>query len=100
MAGQQKLGIPVPTGKYIDYLMGIVRAAKNAGKAVCIFLTHEGCFIRQDPVYQELPGILAPEAEDRAWEYFFRPSAYYMYGLVPEKVLRLVYEPFYFAIYG
>ncbi len=31
---------------------------------------------------------------------FFRHSAYYMYGLVPEKMLRLVYEPFYLAIYS
>jgi hypothetical protein len=28
-----------------------------------------------------------------------RDSAYYMYGLVPKKILRLVYEPFYLAIY-
>jgi hypothetical protein len=26
--------------------------------------------------------------------YFFRHSAYYMYGLVPEKIPRLGYEPF------
>ncbi len=31
---------------------------------------------------------------------FFRHSAYCMYGLVPEKTLRLVYEPFYLAIYN
>ena len=31
---------------------------------------------------------------------FFRHSAYYMYSLIPEKKLRLVYEPFYFAIFS
>ncbi len=64
MAEKQKLGIFVPTSKYIDYLIGVVRAAKKAGKAVCIFLTHEGCLITQDPKYQELSDILAPEADD------------------------------------
>ncbi len=65
MAEKQKLGILVPTSKYIDYLIGVVRAAKKAGKAVCIFLTHEGCLITQDPKYQELSDILVPEAEDQ-----------------------------------
>jgi hypothetical protein len=32
--------------------------------------------------------------------YFFRHSAYYVYSLVPEKILRLVYEPFCLAIYS
>jgi hypothetical protein len=31
--------------------------------------------------------------------YFFRHSAYYMYGLVPEKIIRHGYEPFYLAMY-
>ncbi len=65
MTEKQKLGILVPTSKYIDYLIGIVRAAKKAGKAVCIFLTHEGCGITQDPKYQELSVLLSPEAEDQ-----------------------------------
>jgi len=32
--------------------------------------------------------------------YFFRHLAYYMYGLVFEKILCLVYKPFYLAIYS
>lgn len=65
MAEKQKLGIFVPTSKYIDYLIGVVRAAKKAGKAVCIFLTHEGCRITQDPKYEILSDILSPGAEDQ-----------------------------------
>ena len=31
---------------------------------------------------------------------FFQTLGIHMYGLVPEKILRLVYEPFYLAIYS
>ena len=31
---------------------------------------------------------------------FFQKLGIHMYGLVPEKTLRLVYEPFYLAIYS
>ena len=42
--GEKKeiLGIFVPTDKHIDHLIGIARAAKRAGKALCIFFTHNG----------------------------------------------------------
>ena len=36
-----------------------LRAAKKAGKNLCIFLTHEGVLLTQDPKYQELADIWA-----------------------------------------
>ncbi len=58
MMEKETLGIFVPTNKHIDHLIGIARAAKKAGKAVCIFLTHDGCLITQDPKYHELAEIV------------------------------------------
>jgi hypothetical protein len=54
MAEKEKLGILVPTNKYIDHVIGVVRAAKKAGKELVIFFTHEGVLMSQDPKYKEL----------------------------------------------
>ncbi len=64
MAGKKILGILVPTNKHIDHLIGIARAAKKAGKALCIFLTHEGVWISQNPRYQELAEIVSSDEND------------------------------------
>lgn len=64
MAEKEKLGIFVPTNKNIDHIIGIARAAKKAGKALCIFLTHDGCLITQDPKYQELVDIVGSDELD------------------------------------
>lgn len=57
MAEKEKLGIFVLTNKHIDHVIGVARAAKKAGKALCIFFTHEGVLMTQDPKYQELADI-------------------------------------------
>lgn len=54
MPEKKKLGIFVPTNKHIDHLIGVARAAKKAGKALCIFFTHDGVLMTQDPKYHEL----------------------------------------------
>ncbi len=64
MAKKEILGILVPTNKHIDHLIGIARAAKKAGKALCIFLTHEGVWISQNPRYQELAEIVSSDEND------------------------------------
>lgn len=64
MVEQEKLGILVPTNKNIDHLIGIAKAAKKAGKALCIFLTHDGCLITQDPKYQEFADIVGSDEID------------------------------------
>ena len=64
MAESEKLGILVPTKKNIDHLIGVARAAKRAGKSLCIFLTHEGCLLTQDPRYRELADIVGPDEID------------------------------------
>jgi hypothetical protein len=64
MAEKETLGIFVPTNKHIDHLIGIVKAAKKAGKTLCIFLTHDGCLITQDPKYQELADMVGPDELD------------------------------------
>jgi hypothetical protein len=53
MAEKEKLGIFVPTDNYIDHLIGVARAAMKAGKALCIFFTHEGVRISQHPKYAD-----------------------------------------------
>jgi hypothetical protein len=64
MAEKETLGIFVPTNNHIDHLIGIAKAAKKAGKALCIFLTHTGCLITQDPKYQLLADIVGPDEID------------------------------------
>ncbi len=65
MAEKEKLGILVPTDNYIDHLIGVARAAKKAGKALCIFLTHDGVLISQNPRYQELAEIVSSDEVDK-----------------------------------
>ena len=64
MAEKEALGIFVPTDNYIDHLIGVARAAKKAGKALCIFLTHDGVRISQNPRYQELAEIVGSDEID------------------------------------
>jgi hypothetical protein len=64
MAEKEKLGIFVPTDNHIDHLIGVARAATKAGKALCIFLTHEGVRISQHPRYQELAEIISSDEDD------------------------------------
>ena len=64
MAEKEKLGIFVPTNKHIDHLIGVARAAKKAGKTLCIFLTHEGVRISQHPRYQELAEIISSDKDN------------------------------------
>ncbi|MBL7211487.1 MAG: hypothetical protein ISS61_03790 [Desulfobacteraceae bacterium] len=60
MAEKEKLGIFVATNKHLDHVIGVVKAAKKAGKELVIFLTHDGVLMSQDPKYQELAD-LGPE---------------------------------------
>ncbi len=60
MAEKEKLGIFVPTNRHLDHVIGVVKAAKKAGKELIIFFTHNGVLMTQDPRYQEL-AHLAPE---------------------------------------
>ena len=64
MAQKESLGIFVPTDNYIDHLIGVARAAKKAGKALCIFLTHDGVRISQNPKYQELAEIVGSDEDN------------------------------------
>lgn len=57
MAEKEILGIFVTSNKYLDHIIGVAKAAKKAGKALNIFLTHDGVLITQDPRYQELADI-------------------------------------------
>lgn len=57
MAEKEILGIFVTSNKYLDHVIGVAKAAKKAGKALNIFLTHDGVLITQDPRYQELADI-------------------------------------------
>jgi hypothetical protein len=61
---KETLGIFVPTNHHIDHLIGVAKAAKKAGKALCIFLTHNGCLITQDPKYQLLADIVDSDEND------------------------------------
>ena len=65
MAPKETLGILVPTNKHIDHLIGIAKAAKRAGKALCIFFTHEGVLTTQDPRYRELASVVGENGMNR-----------------------------------
>lgn len=54
MAEQERLGIFVPTNRNMDHVIGVAKAAKKAGKYVCVFFTHNGVLLTQDSKYQEL----------------------------------------------
>ena len=60
MTEKETLGIFVSTNKYLDHLIGVVKAAKKAGKETVIFFSHNGALMTQDPKYKELAD-LAPE---------------------------------------
>ncbi|MEE9419348.1 MAG: hypothetical protein V3W43_07705 [Desulfatiglandaceae bacterium] len=60
MAEKEKLGIFVPTDRHLDHVIGVVKAAKKAGKELVIFFSHDGVLMSQDPKYQELAD-LGPE---------------------------------------
>jgi predicted peroxiredoxin len=50
----EKLGILVCTDKYLDHVLGVTKAAKEAGKEVKIFFTANAVFLTQDPEFSEL----------------------------------------------
>jgi sulfur relay (sulfurtransferase) complex TusBCD TusD component (DsrE family) len=64
MAGKQRLGILVPTGKNLDHLIGMANAAKKAGKLLTIFFTHDGVLLTQQAKYPELAEIIDREQGD------------------------------------
>lgn len=92
MVQKEILGILVITNRNIDHLIGVARAAKEAGKALCIFLTHEGCLITQDPKYQELACILDPEEENEislcnvGWEEYGLKDQPIPTGMTPKEL--------------
>ncbi len=53
----EKLGIFVSSDKHLDHLIGISRAAKEAGKEVIVFLTNRGVLLTQDPRFPEMEGL-------------------------------------------
>ena len=53
----EKLGIFVSSDKHLDHLIGISRAAKEAGKEVIVFLTNRGVLLTQDPRFAEMEGL-------------------------------------------
>jgi len=57
MAEKEKLGIFVPTNKHLDHVIGVVKAAKKAGKELVIFFSHDGVLMSQNPKYQELADL-------------------------------------------
>lgn len=52
-----KLGIFVSSDQHLPHLIGIARAASQAGKEVSIFLTNRGVLLTQEPRFPELEGL-------------------------------------------
>jgi peroxiredoxin family protein len=52
----EKLGIFVSSDEHLDHLIGITKAAINAGKEVSVFLTNRGVLLTQDERFRELEG--------------------------------------------
>lgn len=53
----KKLGVFVSSEKYLDKLIGILKAAKEKGIESKVFLTHRGVLLTQDPRFGELEGL-------------------------------------------
>lgn len=53
----EKLGIFVSSDQYLDHLIGIARAAKDAGKEVSIFLTNRAVLLTKHERFPELEGL-------------------------------------------
>ena len=52
----EKLGILVTSDEHLDHLLGIAKAAVQAGKEVLVFLTYRGVLLTQDPRFAGLEG--------------------------------------------
>jgi peroxiredoxin family protein len=52
-----KLGIFVSSDQHLPHLIGIARAASQAGKEVTVFLTNRGVLLTQDPDFASLEGL-------------------------------------------
>ena len=64
MAEKERLGIFVATNKSLDYLIGVAKAAKKAGKVITVFFTHDGVLLTQESKYPELAEIIDREEGD------------------------------------
>ncbi len=51
-----KLGIFVTSDQHLDHLIGIAKAATQAGKEVIIFLTNRGVLLTQQEAFKQLEG--------------------------------------------
>ncbi len=51
------LGICVTTGRNMEHVVGLAKAAKAAGRDVRIFFTGDGVDLTQDPRIAELVGV-------------------------------------------
>jgi peroxiredoxin family protein len=52
----EKLGILVSSDRHLDHLIGISRAATQAGKEVVVFLTNRGVLLTQHEGFPDLEG--------------------------------------------
>jgi peroxiredoxin family protein len=52
----EKLGIFVSSDQHLDHLLGISKAAKNAGKEVIVFLTNRGVLLTKHEKFPEIEG--------------------------------------------
>ncbi|MBI5522547.1 MAG: hypothetical protein HY910_07965 [Desulfarculus sp.] len=52
-----KLGIFVSSDRHLDHLLGIARAAHQAGKELTVFLTHRGVLLTREPAFAQLEGL-------------------------------------------
>jgi len=53
----QKLGILVSSDEHLDHLIGISRAASQAGKEVEVFLTNRGVLLTKEDKFKEMEGL-------------------------------------------
>ncbi len=50
----EKLGIFVSSDKHLDHLIGIAKAASEAGKEVSVFLTNRGVLLTKHPDFPKV----------------------------------------------
>lgn len=53
----EKLGVFVSSDEHLEHLVGICRAAHDAGKEVEVFLSNKGILLTQEKTFTELEGL-------------------------------------------
>ncbi len=90
----ETLGICVATRSRMGHVLGLARAARNAGKEVNVFLTGEGVRLTQDPLFPELLQVAKAGSARARGQVTVCEVSYIANGLQGKPVAGLVDKDF------